>query len=75
MRFRILFGAASVVAVLGTTGIASAAPAGGSPYTCAGGAIPSGNYSSITVTGFCDVVPDAVINVTGNLNVSAGPFF
>ena len=75
MRSRILLGAALVVALFGITGIASAAPSGAQPYTCAGGDIPSGNYSSITVTGFCDVVPDAVINVTGNLNVAAGAFF
>jgi hypothetical protein len=75
MRSRILFGAAMVVALLGVTGIASAAPSGASPYTCTGGDIPSGNYASITVTGFCDVVPNAVINVTGNLNVAAGALF
>jgi hypothetical protein len=75
MRFRILFGAAVVVALLGTTGIASAAPSGTPPYTCTGGDIPSGNYASITVTGFCDVVPDAVISVVGNLNVAAGAVF
>src|SRR5947208_8334178 len=75
MRFRTLFGAAMVVALLGITGIASAAPPATSPYTCAGGDIPSGNYSSITVTGFCDVVPDAVISVVGNLNVADGAFF
>ncbi|WP_344042326.1 hypothetical protein [Nocardioides panacihumi] len=44
-------------------------------YTCTGGDIPSGSYSSITVTGMCDVVPDAVINVAGNLNVATGAFF
>ena len=75
MRFSILFGTATVVALLGITGIASAAPSGTQPYTCAGGDIPSGSYSSITVTGFCDVVPDAVINVVGNLNVADGAFF
>jgi hypothetical protein len=64
-----------VVAFLGVTGIASAAPSGASPYTCTGGDIPTGNYASITVTGFCDVVPNAVINVTGNLNVAAGALF
>jgi hypothetical protein len=74
MRSLILFGAAVVVALLGVTGIASAAPSG-SPYTCTGGDIPSGNYASITVTGFCDVVPDAVISVSGNLNVAPGAFF
>src|SRR6516225_6683348 len=75
MRPRILLGAAMVVALLGITGTASAAPSGTQPYTCTGGDIPSGSYSSITVTGFCDVVPDAVINVTGNLNVAAGALF
>jgi len=52
-----------------------AAPAGTQPYTCTGGDIPSGNYSSITVTRFCDVVPDDVINVVGNLNVADGALF
>ena len=75
MRSRILLGAALVVALFGITGIASAAPSGASPYTCTGGDIPSGNYASITVTGFCDVVPDAVINVVGNINVAAGAVF
>ena len=50
------------------------------PYTCTGGdfasgtftSIPSGNYASITVTGVCNIEPDAVINVVGNLNVAAG---
>lgn len=41
-------------------------------YTCTGGQIPSGSYASITVTGVCDIQPDAVINVVGNLNVAAG---
>src|SRR6516225_11685580 len=75
MRPRILLGAAMVVALLGITGTASAAPSGTQPYTCTGGDIPSGNYSSITVTGFCDVVPDAVINVSGNVNVAPGAVF
>lgn len=74
MGSRILFGAAMVVALLGITGIASAAPSR-SPYTCTGGDIPSGTYASITVTGFCDVVPDAVITVAGNLSVAPGAFF
>jgi hypothetical protein len=86
MRFRILFGAVMVVALSaaaatglgGVTGIASAAP--GNNYTCSGGdfasgtftSIPSGNYASITVTGVCNIQPDAVINVTGNINVAPG---
>jgi hypothetical protein len=87
MKSRILFGAALMVAssgvvatgVVGTTSIASADP---SPpaYTCTGGdlasgtftSIPSGNYASITVTGVCNIKPDAVINVVGNINVAAG---
>jgi len=60
--------------VVASTGAAGAAPSS-TPYTCAGGDIPSGTYASITVTGFCDVVPDAEINVVGNLNVAAGAFF
>jgi hypothetical protein len=62
----------------GATGIASAAP--GNNYTCSGGdlasgtftSIPSGNYASITVTGVCNIAPGAVINVTGNINVAPG---
>ncbi|MCU0264324.1 MAG: hypothetical protein MUF09_11770 [Candidatus Nanopelagicales bacterium] len=52
-------------------------------YTCTGGDfstgnmvhIPSGNYSSLTVAGACDVEPDAVISIVGNLNVLAGAVF
>src|SRR6478672_10692262 len=83
MRFRIalivvaLSGAAAT-ALVGATGIASAAH--GAAYTCTGGdfasgnftSIPSGNYASITVTGVCNIQPDAVINVVGNVNVAAG---
>jgi hypothetical protein len=87
MKLRFLFGAAIAMALLGMTGIASAAPPSGTALTCSGGVwtgdpgtstfvhIPSGNYSSITVTGVCDVVPDAVINVTGNINVAPGALF
>jgi hypothetical protein len=79
MRVRTLFGTAMAVASVGavaiglvSTGVASAAPSGTSPYTCTGGAIPSGNYESITVTGFCGVMPHAAINVVGNINVAPG---
>ncbi len=41
-------------------------------YTCTGGEIPSGTYSSIKVTGACTVPADAVIRVVGNVNVAAG---
>jgi hypothetical protein len=75
MRFRIALGAAMVVVLcaVGAAGVASAAPPNN--YTCSGGSITGGNYASITVTGFCDVVPDAVINVSGNINVAPGAFF
>jgi hypothetical protein len=72
MRFRIALGAVMVMVLsaVAATGIASAAP--GNNYTCTGGSIPGGNYASITVTGFCNIVPEAVINVTGNINVAPG---
>ncbi|MFZ2013451.1 MAG: hypothetical protein WAV00_06490 [Nocardioides sp.] len=46
-------------------------------YTCTGGDIPSGTYSSVTVTGYCDVAQDGstVINIVGNRNVAAGAVF
>jgi hypothetical protein len=72
MRFRVALGAVlmMVLSAIAATGVASAAP--GNNYTCTGGSIPGGNYASITVTGFCDVVLEAVINVTGNINVAPG---
>ena len=84
MRFRILFGAATLLTSLGAaaaTGlVGTASAAAGTAYTCTGGnfatghftSIPSGNYASITVKGVCNIVPNAVINVIGNINVAAG---
>jgi len=89
MKLRILFGAAVMASsgavatgLIGTTTIAGAAPSNPA-YTCTGGdfstgnftSIPSGTYASITVTGVCNVVPNAVINVVGNINVAAGAVF
>ena len=79
-------GVLGTVAVAGALvlsgGPAMAAVSGMAPtaYTCAGGdlasgnfiSIPSGNYASITVTGACNIQPDAVINVAGNINVARG---
>jgi hypothetical protein len=61
-------------AALMMTGAVAADAAGASPaaYTCAGGHIPSGTYASLTVTGPCDVVPDAVITIVGNVYVAPG---
>jgi hypothetical protein len=92
MKLRVLFGAAVLassgafaIGLVGTTGIASAHPSRPAPraYTCTGGdlatgtftSIPSGNYSRITVKGVCNVVPDAVINVVGDINVARGAVF
>ena len=72
--------------VLGTVAVAGALALSGAPamvanaqtstaYTCTGGEVPSGSYSSITVTGMCSVAPDAVISVVGNINVAAGAMF
>ncbi len=70
--------------LVGITGVASARPSRTArAYTCAGGdfatgnfvSIPSGTYSSIRVTGACNVVPGAVIRVLGNVRVDAGAAF
>jgi len=64
------------IAVAGTlalsVGPAAAAPSKLPAYRCTGGAIPSGNYASITVTGACSIQPDAVINVVGNVDLAPG---
>src|SRR4051812_21203005 len=73
-RFGVL-GTLAVAASLAISGGAVTAAVASTPptaYNCAGGAIPSGTYASITVTGVCDIQPDAVINVIGNINVAAG---
>jgi hypothetical protein len=67
--------------ILSGTAVAVAAPGqSATTYTCTGGdfasgnftSIPSGTYAGITVTGVCNITPDAVINVVGNVNVAAG---
>ena len=80
IRLRILGSLAVAAALALPTGSAMAAGSGPMAYTCAGGdfatgtftSIPSGNYASITVKGVCNIVPGAVINVVGNINVAAG---
>jgi hypothetical protein len=87
MKFRLALGALMVLvlSVVVATGVASAAPP--KSLTCSGGSasgdpstwtftpIPSGNYSSITVTGVCQVQAGAMINVSGNINVAPGAVF
>lgn len=82
MRFGVLAAAVTTGALMFSGGAATAAPAPPA-YTCSGGDfstfdlvhIPGGDYSSITVTGACDVEPGAVINIVGNLNVAPGAVF
>ena len=65
-----------------------AAPSAPTSYTCSGGAlnpadppsstfaeIPSGTYTSITVTGVCDIAPMAQIHVLGNFTIASGAGF
>jgi hypothetical protein len=80
-RLRIL-GSLAVAAALAlpTGSVMAAGSSTAQAYTCTGGdfasgtftSIPSGNYASITVTGVCNIQPDAVINVVGNINVAPG---
>jgi hypothetical protein len=47
----------------------------GDPSTSTFVSIPSGTYSSITIAGVCNVVPGAVIKVTGDITVAPGALF
>src|SRR5579864_5820245 len=69
-------------------GTAMGAPPTSAPtaYTCSGGQvnfadppsstyapdIPSGTYSTLTITGLCEPAPTAVITVIGNITVAPG---
>ncbi len=70
MRKRAVLTAALVAAA--SVGVGSAAHAASGAYTCSGGDIPSGAYTSITVTGPCTVAPNAKISVSGNVTVADG---
>ena len=71
---------AGALALSGGPAMAAVSSPTPAAYTCTGGdfasgtftSIPSGNYASITVTGVCNIVPDAVINVVGNITVAPG---
>ena len=54
---------------------ASCRPHGPQPYTCTGGAVPSGTYSKLKITGACNVAADAKIRVLGSVHVAAGAEF
>ncbi len=59
----------ALVALYG--GLAPHAEAAGAPYTCTGGAIPPGTYSSVTVTGSCTIPASAAVIVNGNLTITS----
>jgi hypothetical protein len=83
MKFRILLGAAVLVAssgamasaLVGTSGIAgadpTAAPICGSSEATAGTAL-SGDYHNLTINGIAYVDNGATLNVSGNLTLAAG---
>jgi hypothetical protein len=58
--------AAAGFAVVAQTGTANAQAA---PYTCHGGTVPSGTYSTLTVTGTCFVDGDVYVN--GDVTVTS----
>ena len=66
-----------VVAIAGVFALSGGPASAITPtaYTCTGGAIPSGSYASVTITGACSVVPGAVISVVGNVNVGPNAVF
>ena len=75
LNARIALGAAAallglVIAPALTASAASAATAGGG-YTCTGGNVPPGTYSSMLITGVC-YAPAGTIVVRGNLTVAPG---
>lgn len=73
IRLKILGIAVVAGAMMFTAGPALAAPIhGNASITCANGAIASGAYRNITVTGACSVSAGAVISVSGNITVTRG---
>ncbi|HXI95860.1 MAG TPA: hypothetical protein VNG04_07020 [Candidatus Acidoferrum sp.] len=73
MRFVSHLARGLVLAAL-AAGIAVASASGAPPpkgYTCSGGSIPAGTYTSLTVTGTC-AVDSGNVNVTNNATVTTG---
>ena len=88
MRFRFALIAVAALSAMVATGLVGAAAVASATsfrgsYTCRGGdlasgdftSIPSGTYVTITVAGVCNVQPNAVIRVIGNLTVMPGAVF
>lgn len=70
-RTRILAALAGAAALLlpTTPALADAQPRHAAPYWCTGGAIPSGHYRTIVVSGDCYVPSGATIRVDGDIVV------
>ena len=66
-----------VVAIAGVFALSGGPAVAVTPtaYTCTGGAVPSGTYASVTITGACQVKAGTVISVLGNVNVGANAVF
>ena len=66
-----------VVAIAGVFALSGGPASAITPtaYTCTGGAVPSGSYASVTITGACQVEAGTVISVVGNVNVGANAEF
>jgi len=62
-----------VLIVLGAlcSGFASHAAVAAGVYTCTNGAIPTGTYSTLLVTGSCTIPAGATVTVTGNVTIAA----
>lgn len=67
-----LIGIAAVAGALTLTASPAYAWSGAGAYTCAGGDIPSGTYTSLTVDGSCSVAAGAMITVKGSVVVTRG---
>lgn len=68
-----IFAAAGALALAGAPANAATLPsAAPAPYTCTGGEIGSGTYTSLRVKGDCSIAADAVVKVLGHVTVDAG---
>jgi hypothetical protein len=77
---------AGTLALSGGPAMAAPPSSAATAYTCSGGEvnfadppsstyapdIPSGTYSTLTITGLCEPAPNAVITVIGNITVASG---
>lgn len=62
----------ALVATGAGAGVAVASAAAPGSYTCAGGTIPAGTYSSLQVTGFCALPSTGTVRVLRNVTLTPG---